>query len=66
MGVRRAHEAGVQDARDVDVVEIAAGAGQEPEILLARQRRPQRRAHAGCPVADIAAAAFMIARTMLW
>ncbi len=76
MGVRRAHEAGVQRARHRDVVDKGAGAAQQAEILLARQWSADLRelaalgifgsgdAHAGSPSRS-ARAAFLIARTML-
>ena len=39
VGVRRAHEDGVQLARELDVVDETPGAAQEPRILAAREIR---------------------------
>ncbi len=56
VGVRAAHEGGVPDAREHDVVDIAALADKERAVLDARNARSNQRRH--CPTFAIACCLF--------
>ena len=68
MGVRRAHEVGMRGPRERQVVDVAAGAGQEALVFLPLDPGANSglRGHGYTPAAFMAGAAARIALTMLW
>ena len=64
VGMRRAHDVGVDLPRPVDVVRVVAAAGEEAEVFLAFDGRPDE-CHGALPYFRIACAPARMALTML-